>query len=157
MSTLKHVVTAPRADFESISKLFCNLNLVLSNQGKILSNEKFSNIYIPGMYVGGLYVGMHRLFLGDMLKLWKNTEWKTGAKYYFSIIGSPLSGNNTAHWYNLDTKQFESGGFNNGRVGFIGLGQPAFQCLQLSDPNRLKRIPSSLSIFDLINILSNQR
>lgn len=157
MSVLKHIVTAPRADFESITQLFSNLNLILINQDKILSNEKFSHIYIPGMFVGGLYVGMHQLSLGDMLKLWENTEWKTGVKYYFSIIGSPLSGRNTAQWYNSDTKKFEKGMFHNGKYGFMGLGSPAFKQLQLADPNRKNITPSTLSVSDLIKNLSHQR
>lgn len=157
MHTLKHIVTAPRADFESITQLFSNLNLILINQDKILSNEKFSHIYIPGMFVGGLYVGMHQLSLGDILKLWEKTEWKTESKYYFSIIGSPLSGKNTARWYNSDTKRFETGMFYNGKFGFMGLASPAFKCLQLNETQRTNKMVSQLSIFDLINQLSNQR
>lgn len=153
MKTLKYIVRAPVADYKSISCLFNNLDLILRYRGEILSQESFSNIYIPGMYVGGLYVGMYLLSLGDILTLWEKTEWHTSEKYYFNIIGTPLSGMNTAHWYNTNTQQVESGAYNNGRLQFLGLARPAFNQVRL----RRTTTHSDLSIFDLVKHLSHQK
>ena len=153
---LKQSITAPVADKESITCLFNNLDLILSHRDEILSNENLRNIYIPGMFVAGLYVGGHKLCLGDMLNLWDKTEWCSGGRFYYSIIGTPLSGMNTAHWYNTENKQFESGTYNNGNLSFLGLALPAFQYMKQQKLNG-NRQNSSWSIFDLIKSFSHQR
>ncbi len=153
MSTLKHVVVAPTTDKGAISCLFENLNLINTNRDKIWGTPEFSNIQIPGLYVGGLYVGMYKIRLGDILKLWSDTQWHDGNRYYYNIIGTPLSGMNTTHWYNADTKTFESGRYNNGRLQFMGLARPAFDQIRNSKLNNPNAAISKLTIFDLVRQL----
>lgn len=150
---LKTVVVAPTTDKGAISCLFENLNLINANRDKIWGTPEFSNIQIPGLYVGGLYVGMYQIRLGDMLTLWFNTQWHDGNRYYYNIIGTPLSGMNTAHWYNADTKTFESGRYNNGKLQFLGLARPAFDQVRSSELNNLNAAISKLTIFDLVRQL----
>lgn len=150
---IKHTMTAPNADYKSISHLFNNLDLIITHRDEILSQEQYRNIYIPGMYVAGLHVGKLNLSLGDMLNLWQKTEWKNGAIYYFSIIGSPLTGVNNAHWYNVNTRQFESGAY----YGFLGLARPALAFFRQTEPERSKISPSSVSVFDLVHQLQQAR
>ena len=116
---LKFTVSAPHIDNGAITCLFNNLDLILANHAKILSCKKYRNIKISGLFVGGLYVGMYELSLGDILTLWQTTGWKNDSKYYYNIIGTPLSGMNNTHWYNAITKQFESGSYFNGKSHFI--------------------------------------
>lgn len=150
-------VVAPTTDKGAISHLFDNLDLIITNKNKILFYSKYRNIKIPGLYVSGLYIGTHELSLGDILRLWDKTEWHTGAKYYFNIIGTPLSGMNTANLYNSETKQFESGTYFNGKLHFLGLAKPALEYLT----NRTNILcthtkqKSQLSIFDLVKQLQH--
>ncbi len=144
---LKFFVEAPTTDKGAISCLFDNLNLILANREKILSHDEYKNIRITGLYVGGLYVGMHNLSLGDILILWDNTVWHADTKYYYNIIGSPLSGTNQTHWYDTETKQYGVGSYSQ---SFFGLAEPALKYLKTTQPN--KNI-SDLSIFDLVKQL----
>lgn len=150
---LKQSITAPVADKESITYLFNNLDLILSHRNEILSHSEFRNIYISGVFVAGLYVGGRHLCLGDILNLWDKTEWCSSGRFYYSIIGTPLSGMNTAHWYNTESKQFESGTYNNEKLCFLALARPAFEQVRHSRPNTR----SVLSIFDLVKHLQHQR
>lgn len=150
---LKTVVVAPTTDKGAVSCLFENLNLINANRDKIWGTPEFSNIQIPGLYVGGLYVGIYQIRLGDMLKLWFNTQWHEDNRYYYNIIGTPLSGMNTAHWYNADTKTFESGQYKNDRLQFMGLARPAFNQIRSSKLNNLNAAISKLTIFDLVRQL----
>ena len=147
---LKLYVEAPTTDKSAMSCLFDNLNLILANREKVLSHEKYKNIKITGLYVGGLYVGMHILSLGDILTLWDSTVWHADTKYYYNIIGSPLSGTNQTHWYDTETKQFEVGPRTNEQGAFWSLVEPALKHLKTVEANR--KI-SDLSIFDLVKQL----
>ena len=82
--------------------------------------------------------------LGDILKLWDKTEWYTEPRYYYSIIGTPLSGMNESRWYDSKKKKFESGTYFNGKYHFLGLAKPALDHLKLHHKNTV----SKLSIFD---------
>ena len=152
-----HTITAPSADHKLLSYLFNNIDSVLKHRAEILLTDRFRNICIPGMYVAGLYIGMRQLSLGDMLNLWEKTEWKNGTKYYFSIIGSPLSGINTAHWYDLDSKQFGTGSYRNGNLGFMGLVRPALMHLRQDETGKHCNNMSRLSVVDMVDCLSRAR
>ena len=146
--TQLHIV-APTTDERAISHLFKNLDLILSNKRYILSHSKYRNIRVPGLFVGGLYIGIHEMSLGDILKLWDKTEWYTEPRYYYSIIGTPLSGMNESRWYDFEKKKFESGTYFNGKEHFLGLAKPALDYLKLHH----KYTKSELSIFDLVELL----
>ena len=147
---LKIVVAAPATDMGAISYLFENLDLVLKNKDKILSCEQYNNIQISGFFVGGLYVGMHKISIGNLLNLWDNTIWHTEEKYYFNIIGTPLSGQNTAYWYNTKNNKIESGMYNGKQLDFLELARPALTYL---NQHSQKIQESNLSIYDLVKQL----
>ena len=150
MSVLKMHVSSPDMDKGAISHLFENLDLIVANKQTIISHSDYRNIKIPGIFVGGLYVGMHKLALGDLLDLWETTEWHSGNKYYFNIVGSPLSGSNYSWWFDTETKELHGGEYSNGRVGFSGLASPAIKYLQA---HTLDSGQSELTIFDLVKQL----
>ena len=102
-------IEAPSTDKGAFECLFNNLDLIRSNKKFIMSRKKYRNIKIDGIYVAGLYVGGHKISLGVLLDLWDKTTWHTGNRFYFNVIGSPLSGMNHCGWYNIDTKEFEYG------------------------------------------------
>ena len=147
---IKITAAAPAADQGAISHLFNNLDLIITNQDKILSNESYRNINIKGIFVGGLYVGMHEMSLGDILYLWNKTQWHEDSRYYYNIIGTPLSGMNTAYWYDTTSKQIKSGTYYDGHLSFIGLAKPALSYMSNRPSNNIK---SNLSIFDLVHQL----
>lgn len=147
---IKITAVAPAADQGAISHLFNNLDLIIANKNKILSHESYSNINIPGIFVGGLYIGMYEMSLGDILYLWDKTQWHENSRYYYNIIGTPLSGMNTAYWYDIKSKQIESGTYYDGRLHFMGLAKPALSYMSKRSSSNVK---SRLSIFDLVNQL----
>ena len=147
---LKFYVAAPAADKGAISCLFENLDLIIGNKAKILSHNKYKNIKIPGIFVGGLYVGMYNMLLGDILNIWDKTKWHDGTKYYYNIIGTPLSGMNNCSWYDTETKSFEHGSYFNGKSHFLGLAAPALK--YMTKHQKVKK-QSDLTIFDLIKQL----
>ena len=150
---LKTVVVAPTNDNGAVSYLFENLDLIKSNKEKIWATPEFNAIQIPGVYVGGLYVGVYQIRLGDLIKLWDETEWHNDNKYYYNIIGTPLSGMNTANWYDEKNNTFEAGTYSNGKLRFMGLARPAFKQVK---KNQLKEPASTLSVFDLVQQLRTQ-
>lgn len=99
----------PSLDKNSLSCLFENIDLIRNNQSFINTRKKYRNIKIKGIFSAGLYVGGMEIPLGVLLDLWNNTNWHTDNKFYFNIVGSPLSGMNNCAWYNYDTKQIEFG------------------------------------------------
>ena len=147
---IKITAVAPAADQGAISHLFNNLDLIIANKDKILSNESYRNINIQGIFVGGLYIGMYEMSLGDILYLWDKTQWHEDSRYYYNIIGTPLSGMNTAYWYDAKSKQIKSGTYYNGRLYFMGLAKPALSYISNHPSTKTK---SNLSIFDLVNQL----
>ena len=147
---LRFTVSAPHTDQGAITCLFNNIDLIIANRDKILSRNEYKHIKIPGLYVGGLYVGMYDLLLGDILILWHTTKWRTNHKYFYNIIGTPLSGMNTAHWYNAETHKIESGAYSDAHRHFLGLAEPALNYLKTIN---LNRNVSNMSIFDLISHL----
>lgn len=40
-----------------------------------------------------------RLSIGELLKLWDETDWKQEGKYFYCITGSPLSGGNSSRYW----------------------------------------------------------
>ena len=147
-------VEAPAIDFGAINHLFENLDLILANRRKIMFHRKYRTIKISGIFAGGLYVGMHRMTLGNLLHLWKHTEWHTGTRYYFNIIGTPLSGSNHSWWYDTATKKCDCGKYYNGKYHFLGLAKPALDYLKWHE---LYREPSKLTIFDLVKQLQRSK
>lgn len=148
---LRISVAAPNVDEGTISRLFDNLDLIIANRGKILSDPKYSEIKVPGLYVAGLYLGVYEISIGDILNLWDTTQWHTDSRYYYSIIGSPLSGMNTSYWYDSETKTLQSGPYCvDGRQRFLSMAAPAVNYLKQRNKNTKQ---SELSVSDLLEYL----
>ena len=166
---IQSVITEPAKDKDFVGAVFANLDLLLKNKNVIYSHQEFYNIQIPGFFVGGIFIGQRNLLLGDLMVLWENTGWQSDGKYYYSIVGSPLSGRNSAKWYNSKTKQFEGGPLEPiARRGWGELGFPAFNYKQHgSFTVKDKRIvcsgwspnpvASKLTVLDLLNILKTKQ
>lgn len=99
----------PGLDKNALDCLFGNLDLIRNNKSFIKTRKKYRNIKIKGIFSAGLYVGGQEIPLGVLLELWDKTNWHTDNKFYFNIVGSPLSGMNNCAWYNNDTKCIEFG------------------------------------------------
>ena len=153
---LKVTVTPPTTDNGAIQCLFNNLDFFLSHQSEILSVPEYCNILVKGCFVAGLYVGGHHLYLGDLLNLWETTAWHTGDRYYYSIIGSPLSGRNQAHYWDNAQKKICVAPYSNGKQGFVGLWIPASKHIErtLLVTNTGTNIRPSVSKLDIYTLLS---
>lgn len=166
---IRSIVQEPVQDKDFLNAVFEHLNLLLQNKDIIYSHSEFYNIQIPGFFVGGIFIGQRDLLLGDLMVLWENTEWQSDGKYYYSIVGSPLSGRNSARWYNSKTKQFESGTLEPVHIrGWGTLGFPAVNYKQHgSFTVKDKRIVcsgwspnpviSKLTILDLLDVLKTKQ
>lgn len=145
---VKHIKT-PRVNHNAITCLFDNFDLIMANKELIRSNFSYRMIHVPGMCMGGEYIDMYDLSLGDMLYLWENTAWHNDSKFYYRLVGSPITGRNLARSYNVATRVHQQERYFDGYLGFMGLAEPAL--------NYLKKIPdmppSKLSIFDLVQQL----
>ena len=163
---IQSIVTEPVQNKDFVRAVFANLDLLVKNKDIIYSHSEFYNIQIPGFFVGGIFIGQRNLLLGDLMVLWENTNWHSDDKYYYSIVGSPLSGRNSAKWYNSKTKQFEGGPLEPiAKRGWGELGFPAFNYKQHgSFTVKDKRIVcpgwsaepvvSKLTLFDLLDKLN---
>lgn len=159
------IVTEPKANKEALTALFDNLDLILKHRNLIYKTPDFYGIHIDGILAGGMYIGICRLHLGDLLALWEHTNWHTDDMYFYSVGGSPLSGQNISRWYDAKHKKFKDGNC----VKFFGkgwgvLGFKAFNYVQHGDfvcgSNKIKCVgwtkehkKSDMTIFDLIDRL----
>lgn len=107
---IKFTIETPSLDKDAFECLFNNLELIRSNKKFILSKKKYRDIRINGIFAAGIYFyGGGDIPLGILLDLWDNTNWHTDNKFYFNIVGSPLSGMNHCGWFDTDTKRLMSG------------------------------------------------
>lgn len=121
-------IEAPSIDKGAFECLFNNLDLIRSNKKFIMSRKKYRNIKIDGIYAAGIYVGGNKISLGVLLDLWDKTVWHTDNKFYFNVIGSPLSGTNHCGWFDADTQKFEYGRVQSWHY----LARPAFKIISES-------------------------
>jgi len=97
--TVQFFVQPDTADEDGLKLLFDNLSLIQQNRDLILNTPQYYNIRIAGCGVFALYVPTFSLFIGDLLRLWEETEWKQGDAYFYCITGSPLSGSNSSSYW----------------------------------------------------------
>jgi len=97
--TVQFFVQPETADEDGLKLLFANLSLIQQNRDLILNTPKYYNIRVSGCGVFALYVPTFPLFVGDLLQLWAETEWKQGDDYFYCITGSPLSGSNSSSYW----------------------------------------------------------
>lgn len=151
---LKVTVRPPTTDTGAIQCLFDNLEFLIARRSDILSVPEYYNVLIPGCYVAGLYIGTQQLCLGDLLSLWQDVPWHSGTRYYFSIIGSPLSGSNQARYWDAATQTINNTYYQEASRGFAGLWVPANKHIQENTaPKGLRTRPSGIDIKTLLDKL----
>lgn len=155
--TIRYFVQADEPNKQDLETLFNNLDLIIKHQDFILNDSKYSNICIKGCGVFALYIPTFSLFIGDLLQLWAETEWKQDDQYFYAITGSPLSGSNSSkYWSNTE-------GFAHKSTTTFGKQIKSAICLLRTGStvipnggvpvNVPKRIASDLSINELIEVL----
>lgn len=139
---LKYYAAAEEPNKDDLSVLFENLPFLYERLNEILNNPDYYYIRLQGCGVFALYAGTCRLYLGEMLQLWKDSEWRSGDVYNYSIVGSPLSGSNQCQAW------IKGKGFTTRRnPTFGGLGRPAWKLVN-ERPEDFQS--SGLSINDLL-------
>lgn len=122
-----------------------NLPFLYGYQTEIIENPDYYYISMTGCGVFALYGGSCRLYLGEMLILWKTSEWRNGNIYNYNIVGSPLSGSNQCQAWIKD-----KGFITRRNQTFSGLSSPAWKLVSQRPDNYNN---SKLSINDLLNRL----
>lgn len=145
------------ANTQDLETFFNNFYLIRQHKKEIYANHEYSNIFIQGCGVFPLYVQSIRLSIGELLKLWSETEWKQDDKYFYCITGSPLSGGNSSKYWSSDEGfgRMETKTFTNQLRTALWLLQTGSveiksRCTPIEIP---KREPSTLTVNDLIAIL----
>lgn len=155
--TIKFFVQPEKAEETSLKLLFTNLSLIQQHSDLILNTPEYYNIHIRGCGVFALYIPTFSLFLGDLLQLWAESDWKQSDDYFYCITGSPLSGSNLSRYWNQAvglehkstttfSRQIKSA------ICLLNTGSAAIPdgCIAVNIP---KRIASDLSIEELIGVL----
>ncbi len=155
--TIRYFVQADEPNKQDLEAFFTHLDIILKHQDFILNDSKYSNIYLKGCGVFALYIPTFSLFVGDLLRLWNETEWKQGNKYFYAITGSPLSGSNSSKYWS------HTEGFAHKSTTTFGKQIKSAICLlrtgktgvsgNIIPVNVPKRNASDLSINELIEVL----
>lgn len=83
---------------EAIQAFFDNFDLIQQHKQLIFNTPDYYSIRIVGSGCFPLYTPPIKLSIGELLKLWDETEWKQDDKYFYCITGSPLSGGNSSKY-----------------------------------------------------------
>ena len=145
------------ANTQDLETFFNNLDLINQYKQLIFDTPDYFNIRIAGCGVFPLYIQSIRLSIGELLKLWKETDWKQDDKYFYCITGSPLSGGNSSKYWSSKKgfKSMETGVFTKQMRSALWLLQTGSteiksRCTPIEIP---KREPSKLTVNDLVEIL----
>lgn len=142
---------------EAIQAFFNNFDLIQQHKEEIYANPEYFNILVVGLGCFPLYTPPIKLSIGELLKLWDETEWKQDDKYFYTIVGSPLSGGNSSKYWSSKKgfKSMETCVFTKQMRSALWLLQTGSteiksRCTPIEVP---KREPSKLTVNDLIGIL----
>lgn len=83
---------------EAIQAFFDNFDLIQQHKQLIFDTPDYYSIRIVCSGCFPLYTPQIKLSIGELLKLWDETEWKQDDKYFYCITGSPLSGGNSSKY-----------------------------------------------------------
>ena len=142
---------------EAIQAFFDNFDLIQQHKEEIYANPEYYNIRISGLGCFPLYTPPIKLSIGELLKLWDETEWKQDDKYFYTIVGSPLSGGNSSKYWSSKKgfKSMETGIFTKQMRASLWLLQTGSTEIKSrctpADPQ--KREVSKLTVNNLIKIL----
>ena len=92
---------------EAIQAFFDNFDLIQQHKQLIFDTPDYYSIQIVGSCCFPLYTPPIKLSIGELLKLWDETEWKQDDKYFYCITGSLLSGGNSSKYWS-SKKGFKS-------------------------------------------------
>ena len=152
--TIQFFAKPDEANTQDLETFFNNFELIQQHKEEIYANPEYCNIYIQGCGAFPLYVQSIRLSIGELLKLWDETEWKQDDKYFYTIVGSPLSGGNSSKYWSSDKGfgSMETKTFTNQIRTALWLLQTGSteiksRCTPIEVP---KREPSKLTVNDLI-------
>jgi len=142
---------------EDIQAFFDNFDLIQQHKQLIFDTPEYYSIKIASFGCFPLYTPPIRLSIGELLRLWDETEWKQDDKYFYCITGSPLSGGNSSKYWSSKKgfKSMETGVFTKQIRSALWLLQTGSteiksRCTPIEVP---KRESSTLTVNDLIDIL----
>lgn len=149
-NVLVHRVVAQSRDDEAINLLFKNIDLIIENEEVVFDSPGFYSIKISGVCVEGLYVGRFQIRLGDMIKLWKQSQfWKDGGRYYFHAGGSPLSGVCFKSYWDSNAKKIVVSERTNGMFNMfktvVDMSPERFECPDTDAYERICALISHIS------------
>ena len=97
--TIHFFAKSDEAKTQDLETFFNNFDLVQQHKQLIFDTPQYYNVRIAGCGAFPLYIQSIRLSIVELLKLWDETEWKQGSKYFYCITGSPLSGSNSSKYW----------------------------------------------------------
>ena len=142
---------------DDLQAFFDNFDLIQQHKEEIYANPEYFSIRVAGCGAFPLYTPPIKLSIGELLKLWVETDWKQDSKYFYCITGSPLSGGNSSKYWSSDkgfgsmeTKTFTNQLRTASWLLQAGSVEIKSRCTPIEVP---KREPSNLTVNDLIEIL----
>lgn len=97
--TIHFFAKPDKANDQDLEKFFNNFDLIQEHKQLIFDTPEYYNIRIAGLGCFPLYTPSIKLSIGELLKLWDETDWKQDDKYFYCITGSPLSGGNSSKYW----------------------------------------------------------
>ena len=142
---------------EAIQAFFDNFDLIQQHKQLIFDTPEYYSIKIASFGCFPLYTPPIKLSIGELLRLWDETDWKQDDKYFYCITGSPLSGGNSSKYWSSKKgfKSMETSVFTKQMRSALWLLQTGSteiksRCTPIEVP---KRESSTLTVNDLIDIL----
>ena len=147
------------ANIQDLETFFNNLNLIQQHKQLIFDTPEYYNIRIVSCGCFPLYTPPIKLSIGDLLKLWDETDWKQDDKYFYCVTGSPLSGGNSSKYWSSKKgfRSMETGIFTKqmrSALWLLNTGSTEIKsrCTPADSP---KKEVSVLTITDLVTALQN--
>lgn len=147
------------ANIQDLETFFNNFDIIQQHKEVIYANPEYFKIRVAGSGCFPLYTPPIKLSIGELLKLWDETEWKQDDKYFYCITGSPLSGGNSSKYWSSKKgfKSMETSVFTKQMRSVLwllntGSTEIKSRCTPADPP---KRDVSALTIIDLITALNS--
>lgn len=155
--TINFFAKPDEANTQDLETFFNNFDLIQQHKQLIFDTPEYYKVRIAGLGCFPLYTPPIRLSIGELLKLWDETDWKQDDKYFYCITGSPLSGGNSSKYWSSKKgfKSMETGVFTKQMRSALWLLQTGSteiksRCTPADPP---KREVSKLTVSDLIELL----
>ena len=157
--TIQFFAKPDEANTQDLETFFYNFDLIQQHKQLIFNTPDYYNIRIAGCGCFPLYTPPIKLSIGELLRLWDETEWKMDDKYFYCITGSPLSGGNSSKYWSKEFRSMETGVFTKqirSALWLLNTGSTEIKsrCTPADPP---KRDISKLTVKDLIEILQKDK